>query len=97
MKCLGHLLFYHCDTDGGSSGGPVFKVVNKQLQLIALHRAHWGDNKFNFGTLITKVIDHVSGGPAACEYVSLLNLFMMIVAIGMNYGDTYSETQQRVK
>ena len=98
MKYLGHLLFYYCDTDGGSSGGPVFKVVNKQLQLIALHRAYWGDkSQFNFGTLITRVIDHVSGGPAAREYISLLNLFMMIVVIGMNYGDTYSEPQQRVK
>ena len=70
MKCLGHLLFYHCDTDGGSSGAPVFKVVNKELRVIALHRAHWGDNKFNFGTLITDVIKHVYGVPSPCEYIT---------------------------
>ena len=62
-------MFYACDTDVGSSGAPVFKVVNEELKLVALHRAYWGDNKFNFGTLITKVIEHIkNGGPAACEY-----------------------------
>ena len=73
IKRLGHLLFYSCDTDGGSSGAPVFKVVNEQVQLIALHRASWVKNNFNFGTLITKVIEHVkNGGPPASEYNQVL-------------------------
>lgn len=67
MKHLGHLLFYSCDTDGGSSGAPVVKVVSKRLQVIALHRGSWGGVKFNFGTLITKVLQHVMNGPAARE------------------------------
>ena len=69
MKHLGHLLFYHCDTDAGSSGAPVFKVVDGEIRLIALHRAHWGDRKFNFGTLITDVIEHIKNGRSvAGEY-----------------------------
>ena len=46
----------------------MFKVVNEQVQLIALHRGYWGANNFNSGTIITKVIDHVNGRPPAREY-----------------------------
>ena len=77
-------MFYACDTDVGSSGAPVFKVVNEELKLVALHRAYWGVNNFNFGTLITKVIEHIkNGGLPACESIincisCSLNLFMML-------------------
>ena len=64
---IGHLLFYSCDTDGGSSGAPVFKVANKRLQVLALHRGSWEGVKFNFGTLITEVLRHAKKGPAARE------------------------------
>ena len=69
LKHLDHLLFYGCGTDCGSSGAPVFKVVNGQIQLIALHRGRWVGNRLKFGTLITKVLDHVKyDGPPAREY-----------------------------
>ena len=96
MKCLGHLLFYLCETAGGSGGGPVFYVRNNKLMLIALHRGRLDYMHFKVGTLITSVIDHVYDRPAAREYISLLNLFMMIVAIGMNYLYMYSRLQQCV-
>ena len=69
MKHLGHLLFYSCDTDAGSSGAPVFKVVDGEIRLIALHRGGWCNADFNFGTLITKVMEHIkNGGQAPREY-----------------------------
>ena len=73
LKHLGHLLFYACDTGCGSSGAPVFKVVNEQVQLIALHRGYWENRNFNFGTLITKVIEHVkNGGSPTGKYGQVL-------------------------
>ena len=66
-KHLDHLLFYSCDTDGGSSGAPVLKVVNKELRVIALHRGSWQDVKFNFGTLITDIVHHVKSEQAASK------------------------------
>ena len=64
VKHLGHLLFYVCDTGLGSGGAPLFKVVNKELRLIGLHRGKWRDFQFKFGTVITKVIEHIrNGGP----------------------------------
>ena len=90
-------MFYSCDTDVGSSGAPVFKVVNGEIKLIALHRGSWQGAQFNFGTLITKVIEHIkNGGPAAgeCELVVYsIAIFMLIVTIGMDYNDTCSKLQ----
>ena len=60
-------MFYSCDTDGGSSGAPVFKVVNKELRVIAVHRGSWQNVKFNFGTLITDIVRHVNNEPPASK------------------------------
>ena len=91
-------MFYSCDTDGGSSGAPVCKVVNKQLQVIALHRGHWEGVNFNFGTLINEVIRHVNQGPASrmccCTNVSVV---VIIVTIGMNRWAVLNELGEQVK
>ena len=69
---VGYLLFYACDTNHGSSGAPVYKIVNKQLRVIAVHRASWDEKvKFNFGTLITEVLRHVRNEPITCEQIGL--------------------------
>jgi len=93
----GHLLFYSCDTDGGSSGAPVCKVVNKQLQVIALHRGSWEGVKFNFGTLITEVIRHANQGPAARMCCCNVLIVAIVVTIGINKWAVLNELQQRVK
>ena len=52
----------------------MFKVVNGEIRLIALHRASWGDAAFNFGTLITKMMEHIKNGePAPREYEQVVD------------------------
>jgi len=55
------LLFYECDTDKGSSGAPVIKEVNNQLELVAVHRAN-SFCDFNCGSLVSSILHHVTTG-----------------------------------
>ena len=64
--CIGSLLFYQCDTDAGSSGSPVFKEVNGELKIVALHRGgrdpRQGSSGYNIGSLMSVIINHIVGG-----------------------------------
>ena len=61
---IGSLLFYQCDTDAGSSGSPVFKEVNGELKIVALHRGgrdpRQGSSGYNIGSLMSAILSHVN-------------------------------------
>ena len=57
------LMVYRCGTDPGSSGGPILKVVKKDLVIVGLHRGGLEDNwdkqdaiGYNFGTPFSDII-----------------------------------------
>jgi len=66
VSLLGYLLCYWCDTDRGSSGAPVVKVIDEVPQVIALHR---GGRSKGASTLITAILTHVQEGkmPSDCK------------------------------
>ena len=59
-------MVYRCGTDPGSSGGPIFKVVNVDMVIVGLHRGglkdDW-DNKgaigYNYGTPFSDIIKSI--------------------------------------
>lgn len=53
-------MYYQCDTYNGSSGSPVMKVVNRKLQVVALHRG-CERKHLNYGSLFAAVLKHVNG------------------------------------
>lgn len=57
------MLVYRCGTDPGSSGGPIFKVVNKDLVIVGLHRGGYRDTKgakgYNYGTPFSDIITSI--------------------------------------
>ena len=70
--CIDPLLLYQCTTDYGSSGSPVFKEVDGELKVVALHRGgqETGDKwlGYNCGTLIKEILNHLHGNPIqSCE------------------------------
>ena len=59
-------MVYRGGTDPGSSGGPIFKVVNKDLVIVGLHRGGYMDNwdekgatGYNYGTRFSDIIKSV--------------------------------------
>ena len=70
--CIDPLLLYQCTTDYGSSGSPVFKEVDGELKVVALHRGgqETGDKwlGYNCGTLIKEILNHLYGNQTqSCE------------------------------
>ena len=66
------MLYYLCDTEGGSSGSPLVKTTNDDHRcVIALHRG-WlklKGNSYNYGTLMSTIVDDIEGKrPNYCEY-----------------------------
>ena len=56
-------MVYRCGTDPGSSGGPIFKIVDEDLVIVGLHRGGLEDNwdtkdskGFNYGTHFSDII-----------------------------------------
>jgi len=45
-------LMYRMDTSNGSEGAPIFKEVNNEIRLIAMHTE-------NHGVLISKIVEHM--------------------------------------
>lgn len=55
------VVWYRADTEGGSSGSPVF---NEDWQLVALHHAGWrepGDRAMNEGVSMAAIVRHLQG------------------------------------
>ena len=59
-------MVYRCGTDPGSSGGPIFKVVNKDLVIVGLHRGGLKDDwdkkgaiGYNYGTPFSDIITSI--------------------------------------
>ena len=59
-------MVYRCGTDPGSSGGPILKVVNKDLVIVGLHRGgledNWdtkGSRGYNYGTHFSDIIESI--------------------------------------
>ncbi|TXT61957.1 MAG: putative Glutamyl endopeptidase [Promethearchaeota archaeon] len=46
--------FYYMDTNGGMSGGPVWRYYNGQPEILTIHAYHQGDNHPNFGTRLNQ-------------------------------------------
>ncbi|MBD3211426.1 MAG: trypsin-like serine protease [Candidatus Lokiarchaeota archaeon] len=46
--------FYYMDTNGGMSGGPVWRYHNGQPEILSIHAYHQGDNQPNFGTRLNQ-------------------------------------------
>jgi len=46
--------FYYMDTNGGMSGGPVWRYYNGQPEILSIHAYHQGDNLPNFGTRLNQ-------------------------------------------
>jgi len=66
------MLFYLCDTEGGSSGSPLVKTAaNDHRHVIALHRG-WlklRGNSFNYGTMMSTIVDDIEGKHSNyCKY-----------------------------
>ena len=60
------MLVYRCGTDPGSSGGPIFKIVDEDLVIVGLHRGgledNWvtkGSRGFNYGTHFSDIIRNI--------------------------------------
>lgn len=59
----GSLIFYQRDTEGGSSGSPVFKEVNNVPKIVTVHRGGCGNNETsgaNIGSCVSAIIHHIT-------------------------------------
>ena len=56
-----YLLLYICQTEGGSSGGPIMKATHGRLEIVGLHRGgcYYG---YNFGSKFKAILDNVLEG-----------------------------------
>ena len=55
MIHVGFLLFYGADTDEGSSGGPVTRIIGQKHYVVAVH---CGTDHLNYGMLLSDIIYH---------------------------------------
>lgn len=71
---------YTADTEGGSSGSPVF---NNQWDLVALHHAGWSepdDGASNEGVRMTAIVSHLIGEQATESSSALESLIQTVVS-----------------
>jgi len=57
-----YLLFYLCDTEGGSSGSPIVKTADENHRyIIGLHRGYIsiGKKLFNYGSSMNAIVNHI--------------------------------------
>ena len=57
------MLFYKCETLGGSSGSPVVKEVDNVLKVVAVHRGQYkkeekGYNGVYYGSGLSSIVHH---------------------------------------
>ncbi|XP_065887654.1 glutamine-rich protein 2-like isoform X2 [Dysidea avara] len=53
---IGFLVYYVADTDRGSSGAPVLRMIDRKYRVVAIHR---GVEVLNYGSLLSEIIYHV--------------------------------------
>lgn len=78
---------YTADTEGGSSGSPVF---NNQWNLVALHHAGWADangNATNEGIRIKAIVDFLNAQNLADSDLVLESLCNTVTACDDDHGD----------
>ena len=57
---VGFLMLYDCKTFNGSSGSPVLKEVNGELQVVGIHRGILNETYYNISTLFSEVYKYVN-------------------------------------
>ena len=78
------LLLYQHTTGYVPSGSPVFKEVDGELKVVALHRGgqetevnYFG---YNCGTLMCEIVNHLNGKPAPPCKLNLIYVLITYVA-----------------
>ena len=60
-------MFHNANTDHGSSGSPIV-CINKNYNVIGIHRRYHRHKKLNFGSYIKYILEHINYGFIFCEY-----------------------------
>jgi len=56
-----YLLLYICQTEEGSSGGPIMKATKSGLEIVGLHRGGCS-YQYNFGSKFKAILDNILEG-----------------------------------
>ncbi len=60
-------IFHNANTDHGSSASPIV-CINKDYNVIGIHRRYHLYKKLNFGSYIKYILEHINYGFIICEY-----------------------------